>query len=222
MRRCLILDDAVADIEGAISAYKRTLYNHEPIEYEPIGLTVDSQYNASFSLTLESVLQSLDSNHYDLFACDMELGFENQKGYDILQVVCKKYSSLPIILYSGDFSSLAKLLADRLYKSNGEDAKNILYALTHIKKIVDRAENLEDHILNVLNGNVSVYQVIQAKLLENPEMVLKIGFSSFQGKTFGEIASILNDEKHNANVHRFIEDLIEHALHHLGQLNTNA
>lgn len=222
MRRCLILDDDDEDIEGAISAYKKKLYNYEPIEYDAIGIAVGDDYNASFPRTLKQVLDKLKNGNYVLFACDMQLGLGEKNGYDIIQEVCKSYSSLPIILYSGDFPSLARLLADRLSKSKDENAEDILRALTHIRKIVDRSENLEDHILCVLNENVSIYQVLQVILQDNPSLVLNIGHSAFIGKTFGEIAKMMSDEKHNANIHRFVEDVIEHVIHHLGTLNKNA
>lgn len=221
MRRCLILDDE-EDIEGTISAYRKTLCNHETIQYDTIGVMPNDDYMPDFNLTLKNVLEKMHTEKYDLFACDMQLGLGEEYGYDIVQQVCRHFYSLPIILYSGDFTSLATLLAERLRNPNGGKAKDVLYALSHIKKIVDRAEDLEDHILSVLNDNTSVYQVFQALLRENSALVMNVGFSGFQGKTFGEIATALNDEKHNANVHRFVEDIIEHAIHHLGSLNKNA
>ena len=217
MRRCLILDDE--DIEGTISGFKKCLSNNDEVYYKRIDICATNA-NPDFLKTVECVSRTLKEGGYDVLACDMQLGFEEQDlfGYDIIQEIIKKGQNPSFILYSGNFSELAKILASRIQK-NSQSPETTLNALRKIKAFVDRADNLGDRVLRVLNEEVSIYSVVKKNLEKYPNFKLEVCFSGFENKTCGEIAKELDSAKHNANVNKFTEDLIERAIDHMIKIN---
>ena len=217
MRRCLILDDE--DIEGTISGFKKRLSNNDEVYYKRIDICATNA-NPDFPKTVECVSRTLKDGGYDVLACDMQLGFEEQEqfGYDIIQEIIKKGQNPSFILYSGNFSELARILALRIQK-NGQSPDTTLNALRKIKAFVDRSDNLEDQVLRVLNEDISIYSVVKRNLEKYPDFKLEICFSGFENKTCGEIAKELDSAKHNANVNKFTEDLIERAIDHMIKIN---
>lgn len=109
-------------------------------------------------------------------------------------------------------------MASRIQK-NSQSPETTLNALRKIKAFVDRADNLGDRVLRVLNEEVSIYSVVKKNLEKYPNFKLEVCFSGFENKTCGEIAKELDSAKHNANVNKFTEDLIERAIDHMIKIN---
>lgn len=219
MRHCLILDDS--DLEGTISGFSKRLLNNDMVEYDQLDLStsLNEKFEPSVIKLINTVKAKLLTKRYDLFACDMYLG-ENIIGYDILRETIKDHPQLLTILYSGDFQSLAGILATRISdNANTESPKDALRALTRITDFTDRTDDLEDRIIAALNTRSSVYQIIAAKLSEHPEAILRIGFSKFHNKKFKDIARDVDNYKNNANALKFVDDVIERSIHHMMELN---
>ena len=216
MRRCLILDDA--DLEGTIDGFKKRLANGDDVTY--VSRDISLEHNLpSFTKTANDVIEDLRSGGYDLFACDMQLGFEDDRyGYDIIQKILKSNIRVSFILYSGDFAKLADILSSRI-KKNDDPPQDVLNAIKYIDFFADRSEHLDDHVIRILNEKISAYEIIKRNLEKYPCIKIDVCHSGFQGKTCGEIAKALDDPKHNAHVNRFAEDLIERAINHMMDIN---
>ena len=212
---CLLLDDN--ELEGTISAYNDKLKSGDTVHYERIEPQVDGKLmSPSLEKTVSYILHRCKQETISLLACDMYLG-NGLKGLDVAREVLKQRQHLPVILYSGDFESVAEDIRDKLNDKNTNPREH-LRALTRIKDYVDRAEQLDERILYFLNKDDSIFTQVSAKLMEYPDVTLKHGYEHYLGWQLHAIASeVINESSpHGA---KFAHEIISRAISHLIDLN---
>lgn len=163
--------------------------------------------------------------HFDLIAFDWSLDDENVDGVELIrqfqsQNLLKKSNA---ILYSGELTEAVKSYFDA-YKNNTStfsvNWKKIKTLIdTPIMGFFDRL-NYEEKIVETLqnlNKTLDVEHYLVRKLKENSELIFNNISPAFEGKTFGQIAEIIESE--NSQSQKFTQDLIDQSLAFLLKIN---
>jgi len=220
IKRCLIIDneDLSADIERIISQGKK-----KGIEIECEQFNVGSTFEESLLVDGKIVISQVVSEYrkrfkskvFHLAAFDWDLSDDGVNGVELIRQFAhtKILRNTPKLLYTGLLEErLSSMLNDFRYKRITKEK-----LLAHVKTLITAdiinfvgREKYEETILQHLEtGNDQIDLIIEEELLKFPDLKFNNSFpsKSFNGKTFLEIAKILDENDMLRN--EFKKELIQ-------------
>lgn len=164
----------------------------------------------------------LKGDHFDWVFTDYDLAEESYNGIDIVAFIHAIRPKVPIILYSSNLNQIVKKILGKQAKGASED--DILVTVETlinlpIKAFIGRnryKDELYRHIKNELG--YSMEQELIKMLRKHDDLIFNSCFPPFNGKTFGEIAEIL-ETKSDVNINEWKLAIVEQIIAYLIQIN---
>lgn len=233
-RSCLIVDneDQTEEIEKLVRDAEHTGIQLECKQFS-VGNTGYSDILTDGLIDISKVVieykKRFNNHYFNLIAFDWDLEDENITGVELIRQFTSNRIALfsPKMVYSGVLDDIIKrIVQDNLYLgTTGKTSRPILKdaAVTKIKSLVKNRvfEYLDrDHrdpmILKFLKENMQSTELVIAQTLKKfPELKFNNRFinPNFKGKTFEEIAVILESDEIQGN--EFKREIIEQVLAYL-------
>ena len=207
LKTCLIIDDEdqSAEMESLIIQGKRKGIEIECHQFN-VGSTFDTSLLTDNKIDIDKVIseykQRFKQNTFHVAAFDWDLSDENINGVELLrQFVAHgvlKYT--PKLLYTGLLDEILLSFFKDIREGDGKNKMAVIRQLkilikSGIRDFVGR-EKYEQHILQILESiDESLDLIIENELKKFPDLRFKNSFTSeyFRGKTYAEIANILDD-----------------------------
>lgn len=223
IKKILIIDDEpqghdIQKIQHSLNG--KVIISHKQIE------VLDSAYldeEANLEITkLEAAIISAVKSYHDLILVDYDYGLESYNGLDVINVIRKERKKCDVILYSADQKSIIdKVLGDNLAQRSKERIIDGINQLMNyaILKIGRRGAHIEDAIQILRKDTLPSPRALLCEMLRaNGDRVFNSCCPELKGKTFSEIADILDDEN-NANGHKWLTAIMEQVIAYLVEVN---
>lgn len=219
-KRCLFIDDDADEVESVLENLKE--------KGKAKGLLIDCElfslsnkfYNKNNDFDIDEIKlkldEKLDEIKYDLVACDFNLEDDKITGIDIVNIVRNKNRNCTIIIYSGNLDKIVSYILKQ--ENNNKIFKKIKTIIRcKVADFIDRNQNYEDEIINLLKNSIPLEVLIEKKLLDFPGLTFRHGYKIFIGKTLKEIAHEINSDSYHGV--RFKKEIIERGICHMIDLN---
>lgn len=222
-KKILVIDDEPQAQD--IQKIKNSLNGKVNIKYKQIAV-LDSDFldkDANLDQNqLENEIISAVKSYHDLILVDYDYGLESYNGLNVINVIRKVSKKCDVILYSADQKSIInKVLGDNLAQCPKEkiiDGINQLMNYT-ILKIGRRGVHIDDAIQILKKDTLPSPRALLCEMLRtNGNRVFNSCYPKLKGKTFSEIADILDDEN-NANGHKWLTAIMEQIIAYLVEVN---
>lgn len=223
-KRILVIDDEPQDndLEKIVNGVKSVVsISHKQIEV--LGqdfLDKDANWmQQRFEAAVELELNS----HYDLVLVDYDYGKDQPiNGLDVINLIRQKRKSIDIVLYSADQKTVIRdVVGHDLITSSEDDIVNGVNKLMNYKisKMCRRDAYVTD-VIGMLKADVapSPKALLCEMLRENGDRVFSSCCPPLSGKTFREIADIL-DEDNNGKAHEWLKAILEQVMVYLDKVN---
>lgn len=224
-RKILLIDDEPQDnsLEKIVNGVKDRLV----IEYQQIEVFhenfLDGEANLVPDKLYEAIEAALKSVRYDLILVDYSYGDDVPiDGLDIIKQIRKKHQKDDVILYSANQKEIiSKVVGDNLKESSQEKIVAGINELMNfrIAKIVSRPA-MDSEVIAYLKMDTtfSPYGFIINVLRENRDKVFKSCYPRLSGKTYGEIADLL-DSGENGMGNEWLSAILEQLVVYLSEVN---
>lgn len=222
-KNILIIDDEPQAQD--IQKIQNSLNGKVIIKYKQIEVLdsafLDKEANLDIKQLEDAIISAVKSYH-DLILVDYDYGIKFYNGLNVINVIRKVRKKCDVILYSADQKSIInKVLGDDLAQSPKEkiiDGINQLMNYT-ILKIGRRGVHIDDAI-QILKKDAlpSPRELLCEMLRTNGNRVFNSCCPKLKGKSFSEIADILDDEN-NANGHKWLTAIMEQVIAYLVKVN---
>lgn len=168
--------------------------------------------------------EKLCGNRIDWIVTDFNLGEEDLDGIDVIRIMqrIRPFRHKNVILYSGNIQSAIKKVINETNTADSEDA--VVHAVV---KFIDlpifRFEGRQDYkdtLVDAISkkGRVSLEERLLKLLHTHGNLIFNSCFPPFEGKTFGEIADIIENES-DARGEEWLQELIEQIIAYLIKVN---
>ena len=220
-QRCLFIDDEPEEVESVLeNLIDIGQSNGLRIKCDLLGLTGEF-YNASNDFDSEMIKAKLHGDFlgkkkYDLVACDYDIEDDHLTGLDIVKLVREKNRNCAVIIYSGNLKKIATYIASTDDKTE-RFRKIKLIVNARISEFIDRDNEYESQLINILKKRIPLEVTIEKKLREYGDMIFEHGYDMFIGKSLSEIANEINRETHHGIL--FKREIIERGISHMIKLN---
>lgn len=226
IKRCIIIDneDQSEEIEKLIRDGNNKGFTVECEQFN-VGSTFETELLSNGKIDIEKVVAEFKKRFkgqtFHLAAFDWDLSDDDIDGVELMRQLAHNriFKNTPKLLYSG---LLEEKLSSKIddFKNNNLSKKNLLDRIkmlinADIKGFVAR-ENYDADILRILEGTDETLDlIIEEELVKFPNFVFDHKFvnQNFSGKTFQEIAEILQDNNHLRNA--FKKEIIQQVIAHL-------
>ena len=226
VKKCIIIDneDQSEEIEKLVrDAQKKGI----AIECEQfnVGSTFDTDLLTDGKIDVNKVIVEYKKRYngqtFHLAAFDWDLSDDDIDGVELMRQLThnKIFRNTPKLLYSG---LLEEKLSSKIddFKNNNLSKKELLDRIktlinADIKGFVAR-ENYDSDIIRILERTDETLDlIIEEELNKFPDLIFANKFVSqnFRGKTFQEIAGILEEHDHLRN--EFKKEIIQQVISHL-------
>lgn len=154
---------------------------------------------------------------------DLDLGETDVDGLKVVEILQKIRSNIKIYMYSGNITAVVKKVLNKEMLSEANEAE-IVDAVRKLMgyKIIDFISRSEykDELIKLINHNEdpTVQDFFVEQLYRYGDMEFKSCFSRFNGRTFSEIAKMI-EAKSNAQTDEWTKELVEQAIAYLVKVN---
>ena len=170
----------------------------------------------------EAISQSFKKAYYDLILVDYSYGQDNFDGLDVIRFIRKSHPKDDLILYSANQKEvIGRVVGENL---QNESTENIVAGINElmnfrIAKIVPRT-SMDAEVITYLREDTtfSPYGFISNMLKENRDKVFKSCYPKLSGKTYGEIADMLDSES-NGRANEWLSAILEQLIVYLSEVN---
>lgn len=223
-KKILLLDDEPQgnSLEKIANGLKGKLV----IESKQIEV-LDTEYlDREANLVPEKVFQAIDralkDAQYDLVLVDYSYGQDGFDGLDVIKHIREKHQKDEVFLYSANQKEIIrKVVGDNLKDSSPEDIINGINELINfrIAKIVSRPA-MDAEVIGYLKKDIEIspYGFIVNVLREHPNKIFSSCYPKLSGKTYGEIADLL-DEGGNGMANEWLCAILEQLVVYLSEVN---
>ena len=160
----------------------------------------------------------------DWIATDFNLGEDEIDGIDIVRIMLeiRRFKRKNIILYSGNIQSAIRKVLNETRVSDSEEA-----VVTAVKQFIDLPilrfngrNDYQDAIVELISysNRLSLEDRLLKLLHTHESMIFNSCFPPFTGKTFGEIADIIENES-DARSEEWLQALVDQTIAYLLQIN---
>lgn len=222
-KRILLIDDEPQ--QNALDRIQQSLNGHAHVDYVQINVLDDNFQDNEANFVKHKLFEFIDSilqSSWDLILVDYDYGQVGMNGLDVIERIRSKRKNVVVILYSADQK---KVIQDVV----GIDLKNMPVdsIVEGINKLMDykiqkmyRRSSYEADIVRYIKFDVapSPRALLSEMLRENGDKVFNSCCPKLKGKTFREIADIL-DEENNGNAHEWLKAIIEQVIAYLHEAN---
>lgn len=222
-KRILLIDDEPQ--QNALEQIKQSLKGYAHVNYFQINVLDDNFQDNEANFVKQKLLEYIDSTlqgHWDLILVDYDYGQVSMNGLEVIERIRSKSKHVAVILYSADQK---KVIQDVI----GMDLKNMQVEsiVEGINKLMDykiqkmyRRSSYEADVVRYIKSNVapSPRALLSEMLRENGDKVFNSCCPKLKGKTFREIADIL-DEESNGNAHEWLKAIMEQVIAYLQEVN---
>ena len=223
-KRVLLIDDEPQgnSLEKIANGVKeRLVFESKQIE------VLDKDYlDGQANLVPEKIYQAIDEamkvTHYDLILVDYSYGQDGIDGLDVIKHIRVRHQKDEVFLYSANQKEIIrKVVGDDFKKSSSEDIVNGINELMNfrIAKIVSRPM-MDSVVVGFLkqDASFSPYGFIVNMLREHPDKMFLSCYPKLSGKTYGEIADLL-DEGGNGMANEWLSAILEQLVVYLSEVN---
>lgn len=222
----LIIDDE--DQSRTVKALQRQLKAKCNLEAITI-LTTDVELREDGSDHLDAnklkikIDKAIKSKHIDWALTDFNLAEEDIDGLTVVEILSELRKNLKIIMYSGNRTAVVKRV---LGKAKIQDASEdeIVDAIRKLLEypVIDyiRRDDYKDNLIAFINrdDDPSAQDYFLEQLRMHSEMEFKSCYASFKGKSFGEIADLIENGQ-DKRTDSWTRELIEQAIAYLVKIN---
>lgn len=223
IKKILIIDDEPQGHD--IQKIQHSLYGKVIISHKQIDVLDPAFLNEEANLVptkLEAAIISAVKSYHDLVLVDYDYGLKAYNGLDVIDVIRKVRKKCDVILYSADQKSIIdKVLGDDLTQCPKDKIIEGINQLMNyrILKIGRRGPHIDDAIQILKRETLPSPRALLCEMLRtNGDRVFNSCCPKLKGKTFSEIADILDDEN-NANGHKWLTAIMEQVIAYLVEVN---
>lgn len=168
--------------------------------------------------------EKLKGRRVDWIATDFNLGEDEIDGIDVVRIMLelRQFRHKNIILYSGNIQSAIRKVINESRIEDSSDA--IVSAVEQFIKLpilsFNSRHDYNDTIVELISrkSHLSLDQRLIKLLYTHKDMVFNSCFPPFAGKTFGEIADIIDNES-DARSEEWLQALVDQIIAYLIQVN---
>lgn len=172
---------------------------------------------------LKSMVESgIKGKHIDVALTDFDLECSYFNGLDVINMVHEIRKNVSFFVYSGNWNKVIQCIIGKDYKdASPEQLVDGINKLIHDQIIdcIGRTEYKQDLVKHLRkDSNDSMEQRLITLLRTYGNMKFQSCFPEFKGKTFAEIAGIIED-KSDARSDEWIEDILTQTIAYLTLVN---
>ncbi len=223
-KRILLIDDETQgnSLEKIYNGVKDKLI----LESKQIEVLDADYLDGEANLVPDKVYQAIDDTmkctHYDLILVDYSYGLETFDGLDVIKHIREKHLKDEIFLYSANQKEIIrKVVGSDLKETLQEDIISGVNELMNLRiaKIVSRPA-MDSEVIGYLkqDSSFSPYGFIVNILREHPNKTFLSCCPRLSGKTYGEIAELL-DEGGNGMANEWLRAILEQLIVYMSEVN---
>lgn len=222
-KKILIIDDEpqanhIQEIQNSLNG--KVIISHKQIDVLDRAF-LDEEANLD-KIKLEATIKSDVRSYHDLILVDYDYGDKDYNGLNVIEVIRTVKKKCDVILYSADQKSIIdKVLGDNLAQCPKEEIIEGINKLMNyaILKIVRRGDYVNEAIQILRKDTLpSPRAFLCEKLRINGNRKFNSCYPKLKGKTFSEIADILDDEN-TANGYKWLTAIMEQVIAYLVKVN---
>lgn len=222
----LIIDDVDQSI--TINALKRQLKTKCNLEAIAV-LTTDVELRKENSDHLDAtklekkIAEAMETKHIDWALTDFNLAEEDIDGLTVVEMLSKLRKNLKIIMYSGNRTAVVKRVLGKakIHDASEEEIVDAIRKLLeyHIIEYIKR-DDYKDKLIEFINrdDDPTVQDYFLEQLRTHSEMEFKSCYAPLKGKTFGEIADMIENGQ-DKRTDSWTRELIEQTIAYLVKIN---
>lgn len=170
----------------------------------------------------QEIARQIADKSVDFALTDFNLNSHELDGLDVISMTHKYRRNLKFLVYSGNWDKvIRKVISDNYREANTDDIVNGINSLIH-DHIVDciGREDYKDELIKFLNNDsyVSMEQRLVRLLRANKERTFLSCYPEFKGKTFGEIADLIENGS-DSRSDEWVEAILSQTLAYLVSVN---
>lgn len=227
--KILVIDDA--NQKNALDKIANDLKNQLQVDSEQIEVLDRDFFNDDVSQYDKSKLEDKIDQKLKwpptLILVDYDYGEDESlaglNGIDVIELIHNKRKKIPIVLYSADQKKVIKNVinntdSDRLELSKVVEAVNKLMDYNIVKMCA--RNSYEEEVVRILKSKIapSPISILCQLLRENGDRVFNSCYPPLKGKTFNEIAELL-EEDNNGKANEWLNAILEQVVAYLTKVN---
>ena len=183
---------------------------------------VDEQARLVPDKVYQAISDVFKKAHYDLILVDYSYGQTNFDGLDVIRFIRKSHPKDDLILYTANQKEvIGRIVGKDLQNQSTEKIISGINDLMNFRvaKIVPRP-SMDVEVIAYLKEDTtfSPYGFITNMLRENSDKVFSSCFPKLAGKTYGEIADLL-DSGNNGTSNEWLSAILEQLIVYLSEVN---
>ena len=223
-KRILVIDDECQ--RNLLSKISEEVKSQMQMEWEQVEVLDAAYTNDEAQLLPDKVYtaigEALSEHQYNLIMVDFDYGQPNLDGLDVIKFIRTKRHKVDIYLYSAvQKDVIKKIVGDNLHDASTEEIVSGINDLMNyrIGKMVSRP-SAEVEVINFLRSEVSFSPsaFISDMLREHSAQVFSSCCPKLEGKTYGEIADLI-DEDNNGVANEWLMAILEQLVVYLSKVN---
>ena len=225
-RKCILLFDD-KDQTGVINDIKLSTKQEFDLDFIFIRTSIadlkkDDSEDVDVDKLKAKIASEIQGKHIDIALTDFDLNCDYLNGLDVVHLVHERREKTNFFIYSGNWNKVIHNVIGEDYKqSSPEKLVEGINKLIHERIIdcIDRIEYKED-LLKYLgrDSKDSLEHRLSILLRANGNMKFESCFPEFRGKTFAEIAGIIDDNS-DARSDEWIEAILTQTIAYLAIVN---
>lgn len=225
-KKCILLVDD-KDQSDVIDSIKLQLRNDFDLEFILIRTSASEfKKENSEDLDLDKLINKIETEvkykHIDVALTDFDLECDFFNGLDVVNLVHDIRKSIPFFIYSGNWDKVITSIVGSEYKlATIEQVVDGINKLIHgrIINCIGRTDYKQDLISYLKQeNNESLEHRLCILLRSNGEMIFKSCYPEFKGKSFNEIADLI-DNHSDARSDEWIEAILTQTISYLAEVN---
>lgn len=224
LKRVLIIDDEPQPntLEKIVNGVKDKL-SLKTKQIEVLSAPfVDEEARLIPEKVFEAIGGAFKGAYYDLILVDYSYGQPDFDGLDVIRYIRKSHPKDDLILYSANQKEvIGRVVGENIQDESTEKIVAGINELMNfrIAKIVPRA-SMDAEVITYLKEDTSFspYGFISNMLRENRDKVFQSCYPKLSGKTFGEIADLL-DSGNNGTANEWLSAILEQLIVYLTEVN---
>ena len=225
-KKCILLVDD-KDQSDVIDSIKLQLRNNFDLEFILIRTSASEfKKENSEDLDLDKLINKIETEvkykHIDVALTDFDLECDFFNGLDVVNLVHDIRKSIPFFIYSGNWDKVITSIVGSEYKlATIEQVVDGINKLIHgrIINCIGRTDYKQDLISYLKQeNNESLEHRLCILLRSNGEMIFKSCYPEFKGKSFNEIADLI-DNHSDARSDEWIEAILTQTISYLAEVN---
>ena len=225
-QRCILIVD---DKDQGATIKNLKLQLKQDFDLDIISIrTAATEFKKDNSEELESeklkqkIHNEITRKHIDIALTDYDLADDEVNGLTIVDMVHEIRPKVQFLIYSGNWNKVIENVIGQDYRiASIEKLTAGINKLIHsnITNCIDRIDYKDDLIKHLRRDNIdSMEQRLCMLLREHSNLTFRSCFPEFKGKTFGEIADII-DQRKDARSDEWIEAVLSQTIAYLAEIN---